>query len=261
MTFLLRYDTERSSRESMAGFLEKIVAVHRADAIPATFFCRGETVDSLEPEFRSFHNEVKDDPLFDIQDHSYTHIGVGYEAGKPVDVLKADYERSFAAHERVFGKRPVGVSICGTSGADGERLAGFDQTEKAKAEFEMLVGLGMKMINSFLTDVDEKRAFTNYARLGHPDVMGFPSAYSDTSWMYRNEQGDPVTYVKSRIDDHAAAGDPMPLMIHDWVAWTCAPDQELTHIRTLVDYARSKGYELATHVSCYEDEKLWRTTD
>ena len=60
MHFLLRYDTERSSRESMAGFLEKAITIHRADDIPATFFCKGDTVDSLKPEFQAFYQEVKD---------------------------------------------------------------------------------------------------------------------------------------------------------------------------------------------------------
>ena len=116
MKFLLRYDTESDSAEDMAGFFEKVVNVHRAHEIPATFFCRGGAIDGREEQFAWFWREVAADPLFDIQDHSYTHIGIGYEAGKPLEVLQADYERSFAAHERVFGVLPIGVSICGTSG-------------------------------------------------------------------------------------------------------------------------------------------------
>ena len=72
-----------------------------------------------------------------------------------------------------------GTSICGTGGKDGLRPQGFDETAKSRAEFEMLTELGVKMINSHLAGVDESRAFTDYAILGHSKVMGFPSGHSD----------------------------------------------------------------------------------
>jgi len=256
--FLLRYDTEGGEAESMAGFFEKAVEVHRENDIPATFFCRGGAIDAREADFRQFGEEVKDDPLFDIQDHSYSHIGVGYDFGQPVDVLRADYERSFAAHERVFGPRPVGISICGTGGRDGKRLSGFDATEKSRAEFEMLVGLGIRMVNTFLTDRRESRDFTDYSPLGHPDVIGFPSAYSDTSWMHRQEHGEPVPYILSVMEERARNGEHMPLMLHDWCAWQFAEDKELTHVRIIADRARELGYTLVTHIDCLTDRSLWQ---
>ena len=48
--------------------------------------------------------------------------------------------------------------------------------------------------------------------------MGFPSDFSDTSWMYRREHGDPLTYILSVIEERARRGEHMPLMLHDWVA-------------------------------------------
>lgn len=257
MLFLLRYDTERKDADKMSGFFEKIIEVHRKHQIPATFFCTGGAIDVRESDFGMFYGEVKDDPLFDIQDHSYSHIGVGYEAGNPVDVLRADYEKSIASHERVFGVRPIGMSICGTSGADGARLKGFDATEKSRAELDMLVDLGMKMVNSFLIGHSESQEFVNYASLGHPDVMGYPSAYSDTSWMNRREHGDPMEYITGVIRDRAGKGQHMPLMLHDWVAWLVAEDQELSHVVQIADLARSLNYELVTHLDCYNRRELW----
>ena len=255
---LIRYDTEHTGAEAMAGFLEKAVEVHRRHEIPASLFCCGRALDAREDDFRAFWDEVKEDPLFDIQDHSYSHVGVGYEAGQPVDALKADYERSFAAHERVFGVRPIGVSICGTGGADGDRLKGFDETEKARQELDMLVGLGVRMINSHLIGVDESREFTSYGSVGHPEVMGFPSGYSDTSWMARRDHGDPVEFILDEISQRARAGHHLPVMLHDWVAWTLAGDKELTHVVQIADRARALGYELATHASCLSRPERWR---
>ena len=68
MFFLLRYDTERKSAEEMSGFFEQAIEVHREHRIPATFFCTGGAIETREKEFRAFAAEVKDDPLFDIQD-------------------------------------------------------------------------------------------------------------------------------------------------------------------------------------------------
>ncbi len=78
--FLLRYDTEWWGEWSeMDGFIDKVIEVHRKSEIPATFFCKGETLFKFREQFRDFYREVKEDPLFDFQDHSYSHIGLGYE--------------------------------------------------------------------------------------------------------------------------------------------------------------------------------------
>ena len=257
MVFLLRYDTEHKSVEEMSGFFEQAILVHREHQIPATFFCTGGAIDAREADFKTFFHEVKDDTLFDIQDHSYSHIGIGYKEGKPLDVLREDYEHSIACHERVFSRRPTGISICGTSGADGDRVRGFDETEKSRAELDLLVDLGIRQINSFLINNCESRDFLNYSALGHPEVMGYPSAYSDTGWMNRAECGDPMDYILGQITDRANKSEHMPLMLHDWVAWLKAGDQQLSHVVKIVDHARSLGYELVTHLDCYYRNELW----
>jgi hypothetical protein len=194
-----------------------------------------------------------------MQDHSYSHVGLGYEAGKQVDILEADYERSFLSHRKVFGIRPTGIAICGT-GDDGPRLPGFDATEKSKAEFEMVVKLGTKMINTFLTGMDESREFINYDKLGHPEVMGFISGYSDTSWMHRRQYGDPVKYMLKEVLTRSEQNDHMPVMFHDWVAWQKAPDKELSHVRKIAETGRKLGYTLVTHMDCYHNKPLWQGT-
>jgi peptidoglycan/xylan/chitin deacetylase (PgdA/CDA1 family) len=255
--FLLRYDTERGNPEVMKGFLEKVLEVHRSHQIPATLFCTGSALKRRETQFRSFHEEVKEDALFDIQDHSYSHVGLGYERGEPIPVLKADYERSFAVHERLFGVRPIGIAMCGTGGKNGNGLSGFDATEKSRAELEMVASLGVRMINSFLTRVQRSKSFIHYGSLGHPEIMGFPYGYSDTVWMDRREHGAPLEYILGEIRKRARKHQTMPLMLHDWVTWTRAPDRELTHVKRIADAARKAGYRLVTHVDCLRNKDLW----
>ncbi len=255
---LMRYDTEWWGEPSeMKGFFEKLVEVHRKDQIPVTLFCQGATLASMESEFRAFHQEVKGDPLFDLQDHSYSHVGIGYESGKPVEVLREDYQKSFLIHERILGKKPIGIARCGTRD-DGPPLTGFDATEKSMKEFEMLAGMGMRMVDSFLTGIDGTRNFINYGVLGYPEVMGFISGFSDTEWMAGRVSGDPVEFMLGEIRLRAEQCEHMPVMFHDWVAWQRAPDQELTHVRMIAEEGKKAGYELATHVECYENIKCWK---
>ena len=158
----------------------------------------------------------------------------------------------------IFGDKPVGISICGTSD-DGPSIGGFDATEKSREEFEMIARLGVKMINNFLIGIDGSTQFGNYSIFGYPEIMGFPSSYSDTSWMQRQEFGDPVEYILNEIKKRSELNQHMPLMFHDWVAWQHAPDKELTHLKKFVDYARKQGYLLLTHTECYNRTNLWKS--
>jgi len=253
---LFRYDTESDEIDAMQGFLPMMVEVHRRYKIPVTLFCTGNMLDKRRAEFVEFAAEVRDDPLFDIQDHSYSHIGIGYEKGKPIEVLRDDYLRSFDVHESIFGKRPVAVSLCGTS-VDGRRLTGFDETDKSRAELAMLVELGMREVCTFLSTVETSRSFCTYASLGYPEIIGFPGGFSDTGWMMERDADGKVirrepfdaalATITDTIKQRGAAGTLMPLMMHDWCAWKLAPRKDLAHVILFAETARAAGFELVTH--------------
>jgi hypothetical protein len=259
---LLRYDVESTDTVAMDGYLSCLLSAHRSAALPVTLFCTGGALDAREADFRAFYESAAGDPLFEIGDHSYTHIGVGYEAGQSVEALRADYERSLAAHERVLGKRPDSISICGTGGKDGPKLSGFDATPKAQEELAMLVDLGIRRINSFLSDVKENQEFTDYASLGFPEVSGYPSAFSDTSWLKgKDPHSDFLAPLRDEIDRRAEANLPLPVILHDWCAWNHAADKQLTHVLQLTDYARQRGFEAMTIGAAVERWRKERTTN
>jgi peptidoglycan/xylan/chitin deacetylase (PgdA/CDA1 family) len=256
--FLIRYDTESRQRVEMTGFFEKIVAVQRTHDIPLSFFCLGAAIDKRKSEFIDFAREVKDDPLFDFQCHSYSHIGLGYEEGKSVEILKADFEKAFAVHEGIFGSRPIGISICGTGGVDGASLCGFDATEKSRAELDMLAKLGVKMINTNLCDADSKIEFINYSIIGHPEIMGFPNGTpSDNSWLRGRKYGNPKEFITKQIQENAKQNNHMAIMFHDDTGWIDVNDKDLDHLKLVVDVARKNDYEIVTHLSCYQNKGLW----
>ncbi len=245
---LLRYDVESTDAALMNGFLEAVVDVHREADLPVTLFCTGGAIDAREDAFRSLRDTISGDSRFEIGDHSYSHIGIGYERGKPVDVLRADYERSLDAHERVLGVRPDSLSICGTGGVDGNPLSGFDATEKAREELAMLVALGIRRLNTRLTGKNGGEEFTDYGSLGFPHISGFPSAFSDTSWIRQADiSGDFLAPIRAEIDRRSRENLPMPLICHDWVTWNHAPDRQFSHIKQIAEYARQKGFQPCTH--------------
>ena len=256
--FLIRIDTESRKKNEMKGFFNKIISVQRENDIPISFFCLGAAIEIREEEFRSFYHEIKSDPLFDIQDHSYSHIGLGYQNGEPIDVLKADYEKSFSVHKRIFGKRPIGISMCGTGGRNGPLLCGFDATEKSRAELDMLSKLGVKMINTNLCTADSTTEFINYSKIGHPEIMGFPNGLSDTGWLKRKKYGDPKKFIQSQIAENANQNNHMAIMLHDHIQWIDMEDKGLNYLITIANYAREQGYELVTHVDCYNHKGLWQ---
>ena len=256
--FLLRYDTEWwGDQKEMEGFFEQVIKVHREDNIPATFFCTGLTISNRKDVFRDFYRQVKNDPLFDIQNHSFNHIGLCKKEGQGLsfEEICDDYQRAFELHHEVFGKYPDGISLCGTPG---ESYPFFDSSESTKREFQMLAELGLKMVNTHLSGYEESKDFCHYGRLGYSEIMGFPSAYSDTAWMQRREFGDPMEYIYREIDKRAVLNQHMPLMIHDWVSWQHAPDKELGYLRSIVEHARIKGYHPVTHIDCYRNVELWQ---
>ena len=257
--FLIRFDTESRQREEMKGFFEKIVSVQRSQHIPISFFCLGAAIDKRESEFQAFAQETKNDPLFDFQCHSYSHIGLGYSKGKSVEVLKADFEKAFTVHERIFGSRPIGVSICGTGGKDGPSLCGFDATDKSRAELDMLAKLGVKMINTNLCGADSKIEYINYSKIGHPEIMGFPNGSpSDNGWLRGRKYGDPKEFITKQIQENATQNNHMAIMFHDDTGWIDVNDKELDHLKLVSEVARKSGYELATHFACYQNKALWQ---
>lgn len=253
---LLRYDVEGGG-EKVAGFLERAVEIHRKDSIPVGLFCVGSEVESREPEFKDFWAEVKNDPLFDVQDHSYSRVGLCYENGPSLDAIKADYKKSVEVFERVFGHRPTGSSLC-ASAELGKGLSGFDATAKARNELDILAELGFTMTTTALSGCVRMYKFVSYARIGHPDMMGFPSGNGDKNWLLKPTTGKPLDALFQVMDKASLEGRHLGIVLHDWVTWNHAPDKQFSHIRHLVEHARKRGFELATHSECYKDKSLWQ---
>jgi peptidoglycan/xylan/chitin deacetylase (PgdA/CDA1 family) len=68
-TFLLGYDVEHQDPHVTRPFLKRAAQLHREYGVPATLFVLGETLERNTDALA----ELVDDPLFDIQQHTYSH--------------------------------------------------------------------------------------------------------------------------------------------------------------------------------------------
>jgi peptidoglycan/xylan/chitin deacetylase (PgdA/CDA1 family) len=69
-TMLIGYDVERCGEGDVTPrFLEQARSLHNRLGAPATMFVVGQTLERWLPEFQA----ITGDPLFDIQQHTYSH--------------------------------------------------------------------------------------------------------------------------------------------------------------------------------------------
>ena len=258
MILLLRYDVEGGG-ERTTGFLEKAVEIHRRDGIPAGFFCVGAEIEKRETEFKDFYSEVKNDSLFDVQDHSYSRVGLCYENGPSLAEIEDDYKKSLAVFERVLGFRPKGTSLC-ASDKLGKGLSGFDATAKARQELDILAKLGFTMTTTALSGHVRMHDFVSYGSIEHPEMMGFPSGNGDKNWLLKPKTENPLDSLFETMEKAAGEGKNLGIVLHDWVTWNHAPDKQFSHVRRIAEKARSLGFELANHSACYKNASLWKNS-
>lgn len=65
--YIAAYDTENPDLAVQA--VTKLVALHKKHEVPATFFIVGRLLETDGPQYR----KLLDDPLFDVQTHTYSH--------------------------------------------------------------------------------------------------------------------------------------------------------------------------------------------
>ena len=122
--YLAAYDVENP--DLCLPACRVLANLHRRMEIPATFFIVGKLLEKDGPAFR----EVLDDPLFDVQTHTYSHPMLkdskSHGPGVPLEVMDFEVSRGKQLVEEVFERECIGLRPgCGfTDGWSGtpERL-------------------------------------------------------------------------------------------------------------------------------------------
>lgn len=165
------YDVEwLDDVEFSLAALEAVVKVHRRRSAPATFCIVGRLLE-LAPDR---YGALLSDDLFEVQNHSYTHMNVKQVAGgPPVDLAKVEDEiaRTNALVADVFGVRPIGFRTPGgfTNGLRGQTKV-----------LEIAARNGIRWISSDARGPAETvpAGFTQpytYAGDGFPDLVELPA--------------------------------------------------------------------------------------
>lgn len=119
--YIFHYDLESDTCLQAAP---KLAELHRRYNIPATFFMLGTTLEKWGKELRAIFGE---DPLFDLESHTYSHRmlkdNLMHGPGVSLEELKVEIERGIRLVEDTFERPCIGVrSGCGFyKGFRGER--------------------------------------------------------------------------------------------------------------------------------------------
>jgi len=120
-SYIFAYDLESDLCVKAAG---KLVEIHRRYDIPATFFILGRVLESHGDILREIFGE---DPLFDLQSHTYSHRllkdNLMHGSGIGLEELRDEISLGKKLVEDTFGRECLGVrSGCGFyRGLQGER--------------------------------------------------------------------------------------------------------------------------------------------
>ncbi|MBP8952211.1 MAG: polysaccharide deacetylase family protein [Armatimonadetes bacterium] len=166
--YIAAYDTEAIDHELDA--VPVLVALHRKYEIPATFFVVGRLLERDGPKYR----EILNDPLFDVQSHSYSHqmLKDSRPHGPAVSLEQMDEEvgRGKRLVEDVFERECIGFRPgCGFEG-------GFSGVPD---RLEILRRHGIRFVSADLRGpLDSipnplKQAYTHEPD-GYPDIMEIP---------------------------------------------------------------------------------------
>jgi peptidoglycan/xylan/chitin deacetylase (PgdA/CDA1 family) len=116
-TLLIGYDVEHQDPEVTRAFLARAVPLHREFDLPATLFVLGETLERNADALAG----LVGDPLFDIQQHTYTHkplktlvqrneAGVTLIEGGSLERIRDEVSRTSDLLERSLGVRCSGLT-------------------------------------------------------------------------------------------------------------------------------------------------------
>ena len=246
----------------------KLAEIHRKHGCPATFFCVGRVVEKRAAELRAV---FADDPLFDLQSHTYAHRmlrdHIVHGPAIPVDEMWVEIGKAADVLAEEFGRRPIGTrSGCGFEfGMQGE-----------PERLRIIAECGMEYISTHLRGPKETipapltQPYT-YADDGFPALWELP-AHGWHDNVLKGFTGHPTMFppiypFAGRLEpvrdaredfeaaqpwvDHAVAEGMtfVGLCYHPWSLYRLDPNCGTMDL--LLGYLRARGIEVVTYTELY----------
>jgi len=273
--YIAAYDTERNwgTDESPESYeleaVRRLVALHHKYEIPATFFIVGQLLEKHGPKYR----ELLDDPLFDVQTHTWSHQILKdsrpHGPGVSLEEMEVEVREGKRWVEEVFERECIGLRPgCGFEN-------GF---QGAPERLEILRRHGIRFVSADLRGPldtipnDMQQPYT-YEADGYPDIWEIPGhgwhdnvlkhwtphiTYFPPVYDFALPYRPPKTVVQcfaqeGRWLEHAVelGLDFVSLVQHPWSVWDF--DKQMAPIELLLVRARQLEMEFTTYLGYWRE--------
>lgn len=259
-TLLLGYDVEwRGDGDVTPRFLEQVQSLHNRLGVPATLFVVGQTLERWAPQFQ----RIAQDPLFDIQQHTYSHQllkTVHIDNGQTIRVVRGvslEETREEVRRTTELLRTILGVECIGLTGPWGYYRGLRDRPDILQVLWEEGIRFtrtdGRNEHDWHPVEVDLQPYW--YDALGFPEMLEIPiHGWHDSS--LRGEMlgwEDLEGYVAAvrRDTERAAAEDKVfSLVQHDWSSIRADPEMRATD--AILRHALDAGLRCLTARDYYE---------
>lgn len=256
---LIGYDVEKSYNPEITNrFVELVVKSQRDLPVKSTFFILGRCIEASRDSLM----RLKEEALFELQQHTYSHIGVKtlwqvkpdgsvrFEPGESAEIIEEEVCKTNQLLKNVFDVECCGIAIPrGFYRGLGDRpdlLAIFHRAGirfmRSYSRNEMdwqPVSLG---IQPFFYEVQ-----------GFPDILEIPvQGWQDCLWYEENgvtNKEGYLQYLKNTVDTVLENNFTWSFVQHDWSTVKYDPDFSIT--RQFILYAKKKGVTFMNHSEYY----------
>ena len=257
-TVLIGYDIEKSFEPAVTlQFVERVIEAQRELQVPATFFILGRCIEASKDALLL----LKKEPLFELQQHTYSHIGIKtlwqvkpdgtsrFEPGAPLDAIEDEIKKT----NRLL-KDSLGVDCQGIAVPRGF-YRGLGDRPDLLALFRRN---GIHYMRSFSRNekdwqpvpLDVQPFF--YDVQGFPEILEFPvQGWQDCLWYetHGKDKRGYALYLKEMADQTKKRGLTWSFVQHDWSTIVYDPDFSVT--KQFILYARDLGISFMTHRDYY----------
>ncbi|MEZ4621637.1 MAG: polysaccharide deacetylase family protein [Caldilineaceae bacterium] len=268
-TMLIGYDVEWQSQEGNVTehFLATAQALHQRLTIPTTFFIVGQTLERCVPYFQA----IKDDPLIDLQQHTYSHQllkTVYIDDGKSIRVkrgIEPEETRLEVRKTTQLLKEYLDVDCIGLTGPWNYYRGLRDRPDL----LQILHEEGIRFMRMDGRNAQDWHPVEMDLQPYWFDDLGFPDMFEMLihGWhdcVIRQERfgwenlTDWVDSVKPYIDRAAAEDKVFSLCQHDWSSTRADPTMSATE--AIIRYGQEQGLRFMTYRAYYEECKAERTS-
>ncbi|MCB0104833.1 MAG: polysaccharide deacetylase family protein [Caldilineaceae bacterium] len=269
-TMLIGYDVEWQSQEGNVTehFLATAQPLHQRLNVPTTFFIVGQTLKRCAAHFQA----VKDDPLIDLQQHTYSHQllkTVYIDDGKSIRVkrgIEPEETRIEVRKTTELLKEYLDVDCIGLTGPWNYYRGLRDRPDL----LQILHEEGIRFMRMDGRNAQDWHPVEMDLQPYWLDDLGFPDMFEMLihGWhdcVIRQERfgwenlTDWVDSVKPYIDRAAAEDKVFSLCQHDWSSTRADPTMSATE--AIIRYGQEKGLRFMTYRAYYEECKAKRSAE